>query len=390
MKVLWILNGCGLEGRGITGAPVRFHEISRRWAVMGIEQSVMTTPGGDALLTTLGSAHISRNVSRASLLLKREPCRAFRFWSYLISAVAWRFRKWPQADVIITVSDYFCDVMPAMALKRRMGAKWIAWTHHREPGPANRAGSRFTASLTYVMQEWSYRRISADADACWVLNSPGGEESVARLLELGMPENRVRRMDNGVDVQGIAAVPEPEKSVDAVLVGVRPDKGLFDIVPVWRRVQELRPGTTLMLMGGMSGESGMLEDVRRQGLDKVITVYRPESGFVTGPAYWRKLKEAHLLFAPSPREGWGIVVGEAMAAGLPVVAYDLPAYRKIYSGAYEPVTQGDREEFAEKLVSVLNDETRVSELRSRGLAAAARYDWNSIATADAGELRRMV
>lgn len=252
MKVLWILNGCGLEGCGITGAPVRFHEVSRRWAQLGIEQFVMTTPGGDQLLTTLG-AHISRNVSRASLFLKQEPCRAFRFWSYLISAVAWRFKKWPQADVIITVSDYFCDVVPALALKRRTGAKWIAWTHHREPGPHRRAGNRLTAALTYAMQEWSYRRIAASADVCWALGSPGGEESVTRLKELGLSEARIRRMDNGVDIRGIAAVPEPAKSVDAVMVGVRPDKGLFDIVPVWTRVQELRPGTTLLLMGGMSG-----------------------------------------------------------------------------------------------------------------------------------------
>jgi len=385
MKVLWILNGCGLEGRGITGAPVRFHEISSRWAKQGVEQQVMTTSGGVELLTTLDN-HISRNVNRSSLVLKREPCRAFRLWSYLVTSVAWRFRTWPQADVIITVSDYFCDVVPALALKRRTGAKWIAWTHHREPGPWNRAGSRLTAALTYALQEWSYRRIAAAADACWALASPGGEESVARLMELGMDAARIRRMDNGMDIQGIAAEPEPQKSVDAVMVGVRPDKGIFDIIPVWRRVQELRPGTTLRLMGGMSGETETLAEIRRQGLDKVITVYRPESGFVIGPAYWRKLKEARLLFAPSPREGWGIVVGEAMAAGVPVVAYDLPAYQKIYTGAYEAVPCFDREVFARRIVAVLDDSRRAAALRSRGREAAARYDWNRIAAEDLAAL----
>lgn len=385
MKVLWILNGCGLEGRGITGAPVRFHEVSRRWTQLGIEQLVMTTPGGDQLLTTLGS-HISRNVSRASVLLKREPFRAFRFWSYLLSSLAWRFKKWPQADVIITVSDYFCDVVPALALKRRTGAKWIAWTHHREPGPRHRAGNRLTAALTYAMQEWSYRRIAAAADACWALGSPGGEESVVRLKEFGLTAARIRRMNNGMDVRGIAAVPEPVKSVDAVMVGVRPDKGLFDVLPVWKKVVELRPGTTLLLMGGLSGERKVLEEIRRQGLDKVITVFRPPSGFVTGRTYWSKLKEARLLFAPSPREGWGIVVGEALAAGVPVVAYDLPAYQKIYTGAYAAVPCFDREEFARQIVSVLNDPAWAESLRMKGLAAAAKYDWDKIAEADAAAL----
>ena len=33
-SILWILNGCGLEGRGITGGPVRFH-IERRLIALG-------------------------------------------------------------------------------------------------------------------------------------------------------------------------------------------------------------------------------------------------------------------------------------------------------------------------------------------------------------------
>lgn len=384
MKVLWILNGCGLEGREITGAPVRFHEISRRFAARGVDQQVMTTPGGAMLLETLGSKE-PRVVVAASIFLKREPCRAFRFWSYLVSAFAGRRARAElrRADVVISVSDYFCDVAPALAIRRRWSARWIAWTHHAEGGSGARSGRRLTAKVTRAMQNWSYRRIACFADLVGVLDSPGGDESAERLLAFGLAAARLRRMRNGVDFSGIRATPKPAtQAVDAVLVGIRPGKGLSDILPIWRRVLELRPRSTLQLMGGMSGCEGLLGEIKRTGLGESIRVFRPQGGFLTGAAYWEKLKEAKVLFAPSPWEGWGIVVCEAMAASVAVVAYDLATYQRIYPGAYEAIPCGDREAFARAIVRILDDEQRRANLCAEGLKTAARYDWEAIAEQD--------
>ena len=148
-SILWILNGCGLEGRGITGGPVRFHEVSGRFASSGHVQHLLTTPGGKTMQTTLG-CQLPTTVVPASLLLRSEPCRPFRFWSYLVTSLLWRFRtsKLPRTDVIATVSDYFCDIVPALALKQRTGAKWIAWIHHCETDPKARPGNRLVNELT--------------------------------------------------------------------------------------------------------------------------------------------------------------------------------------------------------------------------------------------------
>lgn len=40
------------------------------------------------------------------------------------------------------------------------------------------------------------------------------------------------------------------------------------------------------------------------------------------------LKSSKVFIFPSFFEGWGIVVAEALACGLPVVAYDIPAIRE--------------------------------------------------------------
>ena len=387
-SILWILNGCGLEGRGITGAPVRFNEISRRFAAAGHVQHLLTTPGGKEMQTTLG-CRLPTTVIPASLVLRSEPCRPFRFWSYLVSSLFGRFRapKLPRTDVVVTVSDYFCDLIPALAVKKRTGAKWIAWIHHCETDPKVRPGNRLVNELTYHMQRWSFKRIAARADSAWINDTLAGDEIERRLLALGMPRERIRRMQNGIDLAAIAnsrAAADGSAAQDAVMIGVRPNKGLHDIIPIWQRVQELRPGTTLTLMGGMSGEAEVVEEIA--ALKLPITVFKPANGFLPAADYYAKIREAKILFAPSHEEGWGIAVCEAMAAGLPVVAYDLPAYRKIYRGAYRAVPCHDFDAFADAVVRTLDDSAEYARLQSAGRTCAAQYDWNAIAAADAEAL----
>ena len=401
-SILWILNGCGLEGRGITGGPVRFHEVSKRFAADGRAQHLLTTRGGKQMQTTLG-CQLPMTIVPASLLLRSEPCRPFRFWSYLVTSLLWRFRssKLPRTNVLVTVSDYFCDIIPALALKKRTGAKWIAWIHHCETDPKERPGNRLVNELTYRIQCWSFKRIARFADSAWINDTLAGDEIERRLLALGMDKSKIRRMQNGIDLSAITSAPSPtfehsnirtfehsehsehsniRTPPDAVMIGVRPNKGLHDIIPNWQMVLKLRPGTSLTLMGGMSGEAEVVKEIERLKLP--ITVFKPANGFLPAADYYAKIKEAKILFAPSHEEGWGIAVCEAMAAGLPVVAYDLPAYQKIYPGAYSAVPCFDHAMFANALVRILNDPAEHARLRNLGRICASQYDWNAIAAAD--------
>ncbi len=391
-RVLWILNGCGLEGGSVTGGPVRFHEVSRRWgAADRVRQLLVTTGGEEAMLRGVGCA-IPSVLTPASLLLRHEPFRAFRLWSYIVTSIGWR-RAMPEVHsflkdggeeaVAVTVSDYFCDIIPALRLKRAAGCRWIAWIHHRETPPSERPGNRLVNTITYRMQEWSLRQIAAHADSAWIYDTEAGDLVRSRRLAYGMDRERIRVMRCGVNVEAISAAPEPSaKRFDAAMIGVRPNKGLYDILPVWERVLARRPGTTLRLMGGMSGEDGVLGEIASRGLDDSISAFRPEGGFLPADAYYAEIKGARILFAPSHEEGWGMAVCEAMAAGVPVVGYDLPVYRRIYGDAFLRVRCFDFDDFAAKITSLLDDAALFAEYRRRGLECAASFGWDAIAGDD--------
>lgn len=95
-----------------------------------------------------------------------------------------------------------------------------------------------------------------------------------------------------------------------------------------------------------------------------------------------RLRGADVFCAPSLRgESFGIVLLEAMAAGTPIVASDLPGYANV-AGRGEAavlVPPGDPRALGRALGSLLVDPAARDELRVRGAARAEKYSMDRLA-----------
>jgi phosphatidylinositol alpha-mannosyltransferase len=80
-------------------------------------------------------------------------------------------------------------------------------------------------------------------------------------------------------------------------------------------------------------------------------------------------------------ESFGIVTVEAMAAGLPIVASDIPAFRDVLRDgqAGELFATGDPADLARAAAGLLDDAGRRAELSVAALDAVSGYDWGTVA-----------
>ena len=168
--------------------------------------------------------------------------------------------------------------------------------------------------------------------------------------------------------------------------GIEPRKGSDTLV---RALALLRDGGLKPVLAVVGGHS--FQDYRAYR-DRVFSLF-PELGLEVGRdiAMLGTVADADLpswfaaadAFAfPSTKEGWGLVVLEAMSAALPVVASDLPVFREYLTSGRDSllVPVGDPAALAGALTAVLGDPLLAGRLRAAGLAVAGRFTW--AATAD--------
>lgn len=99
-----------------------------------------------------------------------------------------------------------------------------------------------------------------------------------------------------------------------------PEKRVGDLVPALAWARERLPGLRATLLGDGPEREAVIAAVRAAGLDDVVRV----PGFVSSEEVDATFATASCVVQPSCREGYGMVVVESAARGVPVVVAEAP------------------------------------------------------------------
>jgi phosphatidylinositol alpha-mannosyltransferase len=189
---------------------------------------------------------------------------------------------------------------------------------------------------------------------------------------------------NGIDTEHFRPDVKPiEKYRDGKLnilfVGrLEKRKGADYLLKAYCRVKREIPQSRLIIVGpGTKLRNKYEKLVKRNGLKDVVFV-----GYTSYDELPRYYKTADIFCAPATGwESFGIVLLEAMAVGVPVVASNIAGYASILTDGSEGllVPPKNDKNLAQALICLMKDESLRKEMGGGGIRKAAEYDWKKVA-----------
>jgi len=167
--------------------------------------------------------------------------------------------------------------------------------------------------------------------------------------------------------------------------GVEPRKGTAGLFRALAMLREhpLRPA--LVIVGGHSFQDyTAYRDEALASLDELgLTLGTDviQAGTVSDETLHQWYRSADALAFPSLKEGWGLVVLEALSAELPAVTSDIPVLREYLTDGVDAILTRaeDPVDLARGMRAVMEDPSLRSRLAEEGLALARRFTWSAAA-----------
>jgi alpha-1,3-rhamnosyl/mannosyltransferase len=245
------------------------------------------------------------------------------------------------------------------------------------------------------VKNWMLRRSAHSADLVIAISHAVIEELVEHYR---LPKERIRVVPLGVEEYWFEA--PPKELMDATMkrfslrpgyflfVGsLQPRKNIGGLLDAYDALPASIRADRQLVLAGKYGWS-----VRRLATE--LLARRPENQCVW--VDYVDLQSLRALYAaagafvfPSLSEGFGLPILEAMAAGLPVIASDLPELREVASGNANLVAAGDSDALSHAMIVVATKSPDPDAIAA-GRAYARSMDWATCARRTLAVYRELV
>ncbi len=214
-------------------------------------------------------------------------------------------------------------------------------------------------------------------DATIAVSGPAKE-----FLRQYFPQVDPRVIPNGIEIESFRPDHAPirhlrDGCVNVLFVGrLEKRKGLTDLLQAYQYLHERVPNTRLIVVGAGPLRSRVEKFVENRRLENGV-----RAGFVPNEVLPRYYASADIFCSPATGgESCGIVLLEAMASRLPVVATEIPGFLSVVEAGRDSLTVPPKRPV--ELGAALTVLARDPELRARlggaGVAKAQRYAWSQV------------
>jgi glycosyltransferase involved in cell wall biosynthesis len=328
MKIIAFLNA---YTKGKSGADVIFVEIYKR--IKNTQLTIITSAAGKEFCRQNG-------LEAEFIVTTKEKGFKNVIYTYLqrIVLAFIKINTIKSADIIYSTSDALPDVLPAFFLAKKLKKPLIGNIFHIIP--INRFISFATQKIAFQLYKWQRA-------LCFVDNDILAND----LIKSGFKKNNIVLRYPGINF-GLIEKAKPVPGYDAIsMIRIHESKGIFDLIEIWQEVIKRIPKATLGIIG--TGDEMFIDRMNQKIYENNLSNNIKLLGYLSDTEAFQLIKGTKIFLFPSHEEGFGMAVGEALAAGTKVIAYDLPAFKNTFKKFITTVSCFNKKLFAQNTIKLL-------------------------------------
>jgi glycosyltransferase involved in cell wall biosynthesis len=285
--------------------------------------------------------------------------------------------KW--ADLVHLHPAYSFPTIPAMITARILDRPMVWSPHGALQRWARTRRTRLKAAWEQVCQVVAPRRLA-------IHTTSAAEASESRLR---FPDATIFVIPNGVDIPESVEHTAPGAALRLGYLGrLNEIKGIENLLAAIRLLRE-RSGPELTLTIAGAGDAPYEASLRRRidqfGLDGVVTM----PGAVRGDEKTRFFANHDIIVVPSYTENFGIVVAEALAHGIPVIASRGTPWEELEVEGCGLWVDNDPATLAESITKIASENLQEMGVRGRRWMRE-RYAWTRVGADFLDVYRQMI
>lgn len=348
MRILW-LNWRDIKNPESGGAEVLTQEISSRLAKKGHEITLFTAAfKGSTTHENIDNVRIVRDGGKFTVYEKAK-----KYYN----------RNKCNFDLVIDE----INVKPFLTPKYVKNLPIVALIHQISP-------EQFTYELPfpigiigrYILEK---RWLSTYKDILTVTVSESTRNS---LRNLGFRNLTV--IKEGLSITPISQPQKKEEKPTITFIGRLKKHKLPDhAVLAFKKIKEKIPDSQMYVIG-----DGYLMNKLKQLRIEGVTYF----GYISNKEKYRLLSQSHLVLVPAIREGWGLVVVESNAMGVPVIAYTVPGLiDSVQNGVNGLLVKSNSpNELADAAISLIMNPRKLEQLSKSSIEYSKQFDWDNTTT----------
>lgn len=355
------------------GGPVQSTlHLCRKLAEAGCELRVLTTNANGPVSVLDVPADTEVEVAPGVRVVYARRVRPDSFSLSMLAKLP-AMARW--ADVVHLTSVYSFPVMPAM-IAARLAGKPMVWS------PRGSLQRWSGSTRVRVKDAWdaACRAIQPARTVLHVTSAEEEAESVARY-----PRLRAAMIPNGVHVPAELHHKPRAGALRLIFLGrLHPKKGIENLLDAVAMLEGIE--WSLAIAG--KGDPAYTESLRKRIADLRLADRVTMLGEVIGAEKQAALENADLAVFPSHTENFGIVIAEALAHGVPVIASKATPWSDVEPRGCGLWTGNDPVAVKEAILRINRMPLREMGLRGRQWMLAD-YSWDRAAAATAALYARL-